>query len=136
MTVISDTCEDLGGHADIGAIQFRAPLLRDAAAGDRIITSQWVSVPIAADGSFTSPDFEPGPARVRIEGRAYDIEIPDWATPVRLGPLLAAALPVPPSEEASAVRNLGGISGARTMTLDAFQALPSPNAHTLYVIPE
>ncbi|MFE2995010.1 hypothetical protein ACFXG4_08365 [Nocardia sp. NPDC059246] len=133
MTVISDTCVDLGGHADVGAIYFWAPWYREADTGDRIISPQYVPVPIDPDGSFTTPDLAAGPARVRFGGVAYDIEIPDYSTPIRLGPLLAAALPVPPTEEATAVRNLGGIHGAKGMTLAAYTALPSIDPETLYV---
>lgn len=134
MTVISDTCADISGHGDTGAIYVWAPVIRDG--DDRIITPQYVALTIEPDGSFVSPDLEPGPARVRLDGRAYDIVIPDWPEPVRLGPLLAVALPVPPAEEASAVRNLGGVAGARRMTLAAYNALESIDPDTFYIILE
>lgn len=136
MTVISDTFADISGHGDVRAVTFWAPFMRDETTGEFIVTPQPVHVPIAADGSFTTPNLLPGLVRVRINGRAYDITLPDWETSVRLGPLLAAALPIPPTDEAVAVKNYGGVSGILRLTLDEYTALSVIDPETLYVTPD
>ncbi|MBF6298229.1 hypothetical protein IU459_11825 [Nocardia amamiensis] len=136
MTVISDTFADIAGHGDVRAVSFWAPFMRDNATGEFIVTPQYVHVAVAPDGSFTTPDLLPGMVRVRINGIAYDIRLPDWPTPLRLGPLLAEALPVPPAEEATAVRNLGGVAGALFMELDDYTALSAIDPETAYFIPD
>ncbi|MGY4103424.1 hypothetical protein ACW2Q0_28255 [Nocardia sp. R16R-3T] len=133
MTVISDRFSDISEHGDARAVQIWAPFMRDEMTGEFIVTPQHVHVAIASDGTFTTPDLLPGLARVRIAGVAYDITIPEWETPVRLGPLLAAALPIPPTDEAVAVRNYGGVSGILRLTLDEYTALSVIDPETLYI---
>lgn len=136
MTVISDRFADISEHGDARAVQIWAPFMRDNTTGEFVVTPQHVHVAITSDGSFTTPDLQPGPARVRIGGVAYDITIPEFEEEIRLGPLLAAALPIPPAEEATAVRNLGGLAGALVMELGDYNALSSIDPETAYLIPD
>jgi hypothetical protein len=136
VTVISDTFADIAGHGDVRAISFWAPVMRDNATGEFIVTPQYVHVAVAPDGSFTSPDLLPGLVRVRINGRAYDITLTDWPDPIRLGPLLTAAEEVPADEEAKAVRNGGGVAVALLMEPEDFAALSAVDPETVYLIPD
>ncbi|MGV9742858.1 hypothetical protein [Nocardia farcinica] len=125
MTVIADTFVDLGHRGDTSAVYFWAPGLRDSpAVPARIITPQYVAVPIDTTGSFTTGDLEPGPAKVRIGGIAYDIVIPDSPTPVRLWPLIDAGVPATPDREF--VRDGGGVRRVHALTQAAFDAMPAP----------
>jgi hypothetical protein len=56
---------------------------------------------------------------------AFQITIPDSATPVRLWDLIQEGLPVPPDQMATAVINGGGVSIARAMAADDYAALVS-----------
>lgn len=124
MTVIVDQFVDVGGHADRGALTFWAPVLRDSPVDGTIITPQYVAVTVENDGSFTTPDFAPGPARVRIGGIAHDIVIPDSPTEVRLWPLIDAGVPVVAEREY--VRDSGGVRRVQALPQSAFDALATP----------
>lgn len=138
MTVISDTFRDIAGYGDPRALTFCAPEMEDRPVEEYVLTERIFHVAVASDGSFTTPPLAPGDTKVRIGGTAHYITVPDWPDddPIRLGPLLAAAQPVPPAEEATAVRNYGGIAGALRITLADFAALESIDPDTLYIIPE
>lgn len=136
MTVIADSFRDLAGYGDVRAVTFWAPSMRDETTGEFVVTPQPVRIAIDSDGSFTTPDLLPGPVRVRINGRAYDITVPEWETPIRLGPLLAAAAPISPAEEPRAVRNLGGMPGLLFIEPEAFDALSAIDPDTTYFIPD
>ncbi|MFI7527492.1 hypothetical protein [Nocardia salmonicida] len=124
MTVIADQFVDVGGHADRGALSFWAPVMRDSPLVGAIITPQYVAVAVETDGSFTTPDFAPGPARVRIGGLAYDIVIPDDPSPIRLWPLIDAGVSVVAEREF--VRDGGGVRRAVALPQSEFDAMPTP----------
>lgn len=131
MTVISDTLADIGAAADRGALYFYAPLLRDALT--HIVTPQWVSVGPDATGAFTTPDLQPGPAIVRIDGIAHPIDIPDSGTTVRLGPLIEAGIP---QDDAGPryVINGGGVAILRWLTQAEWAAIAPGDPNTTYYV--
>lgn len=133
MTVISDTMVDIGHGPNVDALYIYAPGLRDSGDSTQIITGQWLSVPIAPAGTFTSPDLEPGPARVRIGGIAYELIVPDSDTPVRLWPLIDAAVP-PPPDTAGFIRNGGGVMRAQVLTEAQYSGIGTPDPETLYIV--
>lgn len=133
MTVISEPVEDIGGADDNTQFEFSSPILRESDDGLGLITRRPVRV-VAEDGVLTTPELDPGPALVRIGGRAYDIEIPDSDTPVRLWPLIETGLPIPPEEEASAVVNGGGVARIQKLSQAAYDAIPTPDPETLYIV--
>ncbi|MGW4123632.1 hypothetical protein [Nocardia sp. NPDC004711] len=132
MTVIADTMVDIGHGPDVGAVYFRVPVLRDAAAHTQIVTPQWISAPISSDGTFTSPDLEPGPAQVRIGGIAYEIVVPVSPTPIRLWPLIDAGVPAVADREF--VRDGGGVRRIQALPQSQFDAMPTGrDVDTIYI---
>lgn len=135
MTVISEHVDNIAGADDGTVFVFASILLRDSDDGTSLITTTPTRVtPVA--GVLTTPDLDPGPAYVRVGlSQSYRVDVPDSPTPIRLWPLIAVGLPVPPVEEATAVRNLGGIAGAKRVTLAEYQAMPTPDLATLFIVP-
>jgi hypothetical protein len=132
VTVISENIRNIAGADNTTAFVFWT-CLRESADGNGLDTAL-TSRLVASSGVLTTPDLDPGPALVRIGATVYSIEIPDSDTSVRLWPLIQAGLPVPPSAEADAVRNGGGVARAQTITQAAYNALVTPDPATLYVI--
>jgi len=135
MTVISEPVENIGGADDKTVFAFSSILLRESDDGTGLVTTTPVSIR-ATDGVLTTPDLDPGAAVVRIGAKAYQITIPDSDTPIRLWPLIEAGLPVPPVEEAAAVRNGGGVARIQAIELNDYTAIPTPDPDTLFVVPE
>lgn len=135
MTVISEPIEDIAGADNFTQFEFASTVLRESDDGTGLVTILPVFL-TAVDGVLTTPDLDPGSASVRIGRRLYHIEIPDSATPIRLWPLIEAGLPVPPSEEASAVRNGGGVARIQRISETDYSALVTPDPETLYVVVE
>ncbi|WP_280317314.1 phage upper tail fiber protein [Nocardia wallacei] len=134
MTVISEPVESIAGADNQTIFGFQS-LVRESADGTGLITAALVTMQ-AVDGVLTTPDLDPGPALVSVGHRRFQIEIPDSGTPVRLWPLIHAGLPIPPAEEASAVRNAGGVARIQRITESAYLALTTPDPETLYVVVE
>lgn len=135
MTVISEPIAHIGGADDRTAFEFSSPILRENDAGTGTITRAPVHL-VAIEGVLTTPGLDPGPCTVRIGQTAYQIEIPDSPTPVRLWPLIEAGLPVPAEEEAAAVRNGGGVARIQRLTQTEYAAIVTPDPETLYVVIE
>ncbi|RBO87011.1 phage upper tail fiber protein [Nocardia puris] len=132
MTVISEPISSIAGADERTVFTFSALLLRESADGTGMVTTQlWHGQ--AVDGVLTTPDLDPGPAVVRVGAHEYRITIPDSETPVRLWPRIQEGLPVPPEQEAAAVRNGGGISRIQALTQTEYDAIPSPDSETLYL---
>lgn len=127
MTVISDTMQSLGYAPDAGPLQFYARALRTSADGTAIITPQWVHVgPNPSTGVFTTPDLDPGPAVVRIDGVARDIIIPDAGGTIALAPLLEAMTePQSGTDTTGFVRDAGGFARAKVISAAEYSALTS-----------
>lgn len=135
MTVISEPVSSIAGADDNTTFTFSVPLPREADTGLGMITTRTVRL-TAKNGVLTTPDLDVGPAEVTVGLRTYSIQIPDSPTPIRLWPLIQAGLPIPPAQEADAIRNLGGIRGGRVVDLDDYLAIPTPDPETLYFVPE
>lgn len=135
MTVISEPISSIAGADDLTVFVFRSILTRESADGTGLVTSRIETLQADA-GVLTTPDLDPGAASVRIGAAEYRIEIPDSEDPVRLWPLIEAGLPVPPAEEATAVRNGGGIRRAEAVELEDYLAIVGPDPETLFVVPE
>ncbi|MBF5002407.1 hypothetical protein IRT45_35410 [Nocardia sp. BSTN01] len=132
MTVITDKITDLAGLAEPDNIVFETTAIRQNAAGTQIVNTRRHRYPPDEDGQFTTDDLDPGPARVWIGLGAYDIEIPDYDSPVRLGPLIEAGLPVPAEEVARAVVNGGGVARIKAVSQSEFGELTSLDPETFY----
>ncbi|MFC9769112.1 hypothetical protein [Rhodococcus jostii] len=131
MTVISEPITTLAGVSDRTLVTFYVQALRPTFAGVGIITPTRVQV-LPVGGVLTTPDLDPGPARVCWGTTTYRIVIPDSGTPVALWPLIDAGLPVP-SNEPGFVRNAGGIARIQRITESAYAALTTPDPETLYI---
>lgn len=135
MTVISDSVENIAGAAHNKPIVFFVDRLRDNAASSGMVLPTRHSV-MPVGGVFTTPDLDPGPAKVQVEGKTYPIVIPDSNTPVRLGPLIDASVPPPPVTN-EFVKNGGGIARAQRITQSDYAALTTPDPETLwFVVPD
>ncbi|MGW3545909.1 hypothetical protein ACWDNI_35955 [Nocardia niigatensis] len=136
MTVISEPIKNIAGADNQTTFEFASLVLRASADGSGTITTAPMFVQ-AVSGVLTTPSLDPGPALVRIGPRAYQITVPASATPVRLWPLIEAGLPIPVAEEATAVRNGGGIARVQVVTVSQYAALTTPDPETEYsVIPD
>lgn len=134
MTVISEPVENIAGADNGTEFVFASILLRESDDGTSLITTTPTRVkPVG--GVLITPDLDPGAAKVSIGlSRAYQIDIPDSPTPIRLWPLIEAGLPVPPVEEATAVRNGGGVARIQRIALADYEAIPTPDPDTLFVV--
>ncbi|MGV9662567.1 hypothetical protein [Nocardia niigatensis] len=99
MTILFDHFDNLGDEPVDGICEFWRPDLGVDVDGRGATTPNRVKVPIVA-GEMTSPDLDPGPARVMLRlgtwAKPQDIVIPVSATPVRLTTLLDQYTPQPP----------------------------------------
>jgi len=128
---ITQDFRDIAGVDDNSVVWFSQPLYpRAADNGSTIITTRRVSAtPVSG---VLAVELEPGSARVQFDGCIYDITVPD--TDATLWPLIEAGLPIPPAQEASAVRNAGGVALIRVLTEAEYAALSSVDPETLYVV--
>lgn len=132
MTTITESLRDIGGVNERDAVTFYIDTIRQNADGTGTVTTTAHRVaPI--NGTVTTEDLDPGPARVRIGLITYPIVIPDSVTPVRLWPLLDASVPPPPITNLF-VRNGGGVSRVQALTAAAYAALPTPDPETIYFV--
>ena len=102
MTVISENVKDIAGLADNTKVVFYTNMPRENAAGDGIITPRRVTVTPNA-GVLTTPQLDPGPAKVFYGTSSFDIVIPTSGTPVRLWPLIEQYVPVDGPQVSKAV---------------------------------
>lgn len=122
MTVIVESIDSIAGADSSTVFQFSSPIVRDSSGDNALITTISVQVkPI--DGVLTTPDLDPGPATVQVGVTPFAITIPASPTPIRLWPLIQAALPVPPAEVSTAVRDGGGAARIQVMTAAEYTAL-------------
>lgn len=133
MTVIAEPIENIAGADNTSAFVFRSYVVRESDDGTSLVTTRTQRY-TATDGVLITHNLDAGPAEVSIDGRPYWIVIPESASPVRLWPLIEAGLPVPPSQEATAVRNGGGISRIQRIGDSAYAALVTPDPETLYIV--
>ncbi|MFC9761634.1 hypothetical protein [Rhodococcus jostii] len=131
MTVISEPVANIAGLTDHTPVIFSVEQIRVRASGTGIVTTSTHPV-YAVDEVLTTPDLDPGPAKVTWAGRTYTITIPESETPVALWPLIDAGLP-DPTNEPGVVRNAGGIARIQRITESAYAALDTPDPETLYI---
>ncbi|WP_280451531.1 hypothetical protein [Nocardia cyriacigeorgica] len=131
MTVtITQDITDIAGVDDNTVIWFsQHGNPRVAMNGVTMVTTRRVSA-TPVSGTLTV-QLEPGPCRVEITGRAYDIVVPD--VNATLWPLLSAGLPDPPPPGSAFVRNFGGVAGIQRVTQAWYAANPH-DPDTLYVV--
>lgn len=135
MTVtITQNLTDIAGVDDNSPVWFSQALYpRVAEDGSTMITTRRVSV-TPVSGVLTV-ELEPGPARVQIGQRHYDITVPD--IDATLWPLIETGLPAPESQVGAVVRNGGGIARLQKITESAYAALVTPDPETEYsVVPD
>lgn len=136
MTVIEEPIENIAGADNSTPFEFWYPNVRGKSDGTGTVTVRpWLTT--AVEGVLTTPDIDPGTVAVRIGQRISYIEVPESATPIRLLPLLEAAMPIPPAHELDAVRNAGGIRRVQKVTESEYAALSPPDPETEYsVVPD
>lgn len=135
MTVIQDNVWDIADGAISHPVRFRVPQIRGAASSPGVVT-QVVHEYITDDtGQLTTDDLEPGPAKVTVAGKTYDIVIPYSVTPIRLWPLINAHLDPPPPTATGYIRNGGGVEIAQAVTAAEYAAI-TRDPETLYLILE
>lgn len=136
MTVITETIDTIAGADTTTTFQFASSLVRDSSGDNALITTAGVQVK-PVNGVLTTPDLDPGPAVVQVGVQSFAITIPDSGTPIRLWPLIEAALPVPPAQQAAAVVNGGGAARIQVMTADDYATLVStttPDPGSIFLV--
>lgn len=133
MTVISEPLTDPAGRPETEPLAFYIETIRQNVAGTGTVSVQRVDV-TPVGGVLTTPNLDPGPAQVQWRGQRFSIVIPDSASPVRLWPLLDAAMPQPPASTTGFVRNGGGVTRIQALTQAEYDALDSPDPATLFII--
>ncbi|MGY2062109.1 phage upper tail fiber protein [Nocardia gipuzkoensis] len=134
MTVIADHIVDIGHSRAVRQIGFTAREIRQDHTGSGIVIRYNHLVEILPDGSFTTPNLDPGPAQVTIGNQVYSILVPDSGGTVRLWDLIDARLPAPPPTGlAEYVRNGGGVDRIVWMTEAEYTALPARDPNTTYL---
>lgn len=131
MTVITEPVVNLAGLADNAPVTFYVGELRRRASGHGIVTPMRVQV-IPVSKVLTTPDLNPGPAKVQWGTKSFSITIPDSATPVPLWPLIEAGMQ-PSAPSVDFVFNGGGIERAEAMSLIEY-ADTSEDPATMYFL--
>jgi hypothetical protein len=99
MTTFTDRFVDTAKAATGVRLIFASTAIRRNAANNAIITPDPVPVDVATDGTFTTPDLEPGPTTVSVQWsgayprETYQVSVPASGTGLALWPLLEAAIP-------------------------------------------
>ncbi len=100
MTILFDQFSDLADEPVSGAVEIWRAEVGPDADGAGSTTTDRISVPLVA-GALTTPDLDPGPARVVLRFGTWSpprsIVIPDSAEPVRLTPLFGQFETQPPA---------------------------------------
>lgn len=136
MTVIAEPIENIAIADNTTAFMFTSHVVRQSDDGTKLITPRRQRY-TAVDGVLVTDDLDAGPAAVQVGSRTFFIDIPESSGPVRLWPLIEAGLPIPPEQEASAVRNGGGVARMERITAAAYAALVTPDPETAYfVVPD
>ncbi|MBF6301153.1 hypothetical protein IU459_26945 [Nocardia amamiensis] len=133
MTVISEPISSIAGADNNTIFGFQSILDRESFDGTGMITTALYTVQ-AQGGVLTTANLDPGATVVYVGPRRYLIVVPDSEDPIRLFPLIQAGLPIPPAQEATAVRNGGGVARIQTSTQAAYNAIPTPDPETAYLI--
>ncbi|WP_051164444.1 hypothetical protein [Nocardia testacea] len=116
MTVLFDTFTDVSDGPVSGVVEIWRPDLGPDADGPGSTTTNRVTVPVV-DGDLTTPDLDPGPAKVMLRFGTWaapkTIAIPDSAEPVRLTSLFTQFEPQPPAVVSQAWQAANAAGAAR-----------------------
>jgi len=129
---ITQDIRDIAGVDDDSVIWFsQHEHPRAAEDGVTMISTRRVSAkPVSG---VLTVQLEPGPARVQLGPRSYDIEVPDVDGP--LLPLLLNGLPPPPPGGTAWVRNRGRVYAVEDVTLSWHNAhIDELDPSTLYIV--
>ncbi|MDG3012445.1 hypothetical protein G4X40_20095 [Rhodococcus sp. D2-41] len=133
MTIISERIADLAGVPETGTVTFWTTVLRENDTHTGTVTTRRHSFLVVA-GLLTTTDLDPGPARVQIGPHAYDVVIPESTAPIRLWPLIDAALPAALPPGTGWIRDGGGIARGQALTSTEYAAITTPDPDSLYFI--
>ena len=133
MTVISEPIVDIAGLGARQRVRFTIPRIRESTDGSSTITTRTHEV-LPVNGVLTTPDLDPGPAKVSIGLDEFDIVIPDSATPLRLWPLIDAVTDPPAPAATGFVKDGGNIARIQALTQAEYNAMTTPDPGTLYII--
>lgn len=134
VAVIADSILDIGHQRAVRTITVSAKRIRPDDDGSGVIIPYEHLVEVLPNGSFITPDLDPGPAVVTIANQSYDINVPDGGGTVALWPLIDAYLPAPPTGDQSGwVRNAGGVDRVQWLTEDEYQHLSPQDPNTTYL---
>lgn len=132
MTVITGKFTDITSVNDAGIVEFFVDPVRSNYLGTKIITPKIARIPLVA-GAFTSPDLEPGIAKIRITigtwRQSYVINIPTTG-PVQLDDLLDQYTVEEPAVVSKAWGAAIAASDARDQAVAAAAALVGVSAPT------
>lgn len=95
MTVFVEPLGDIAGLADGREVVFEIGVVRENHAGTGMVTPRRVPV-LPVGGVLTTPELDPGPARVCIAFEWFDIVIPNESEPQRLWPVIKDSVPYEP----------------------------------------
>lgn len=135
MTIINDRIEDVGGSGFDRRVTFFIEHIRESSDGDAIVTTVPHHFELD-EGELTTTDLDPGPAKVQIGAGSYNITIPESGSPIRLWPLIDAALPTPAVDISGFVHNGGGVARIQALTAAEYSALEAPDPATFFVVIE
>lgn len=133
MTVISEPIQNIAGLGERQKVRFTVPVVRESSDSNALVTTRVHEV-APVNGVLTTPDLDPGPARVWIGADEYDITVPDSSTPVRLWPLIDAALDAPAPTATGFVKDAGNVARIQALTQAQYNAMTTPDPGTLYII--
>lgn len=137
MTVITEPIADIAGLGERQKVTIWTGALRENDSGTGTVTTRKHEI-TPVNGVLTTPNLDPGPARVRLGGvmDPIDITIPDSASPIRLWPLIDAAIGAPPPAATGFVKDGGNVARIQALTQAQYSALTTPDPATLYIIIE
>lgn len=136
MTILTGFVRDIGNLDELTTFKFAVPVIRDVGDGAGVVTTRKILCQADASGVLTTPDLDPGPAILTIQGdpQQYHITVPDSDDPVLLWPLIQAATPPEPGAWTTGfIADGGGITRAKAVPIDDYPDIPKDPA-TLYII--
>lgn len=126
MTILFDEFADLADGPVSGVVEIWRPDLAPDTDGPGATTTNRVVVSVV-DGAMTTPDLDPGPARVMLRLGTWapprDIVIPDSAEPVRLTELFGQYEPQPPAVVSEAWQAAQAAQAARDEAVAAVEGV-------------
>lgn len=126
MTVLTEQWADLADGPVNGLVEFWRPDVGPDSDGPGATTTDRVIVPVV-NGAMTTPDLDPGPARVVLRFGTWapprDIIIPDSDDPVALVPLFQQYQPQPPVVVSEAWQAAQAAQAARDEAIEVAEGI-------------